>query len=149
MNARTLSQGEISVKLIGHWEQVCQKLEALAAEFPAQKFENKPADGVRSVAEVLRHVAFWNQYVADKARGKKADDISNELPKEKFLTKDDILAALKRSASAATEALKANPSLNTDLWETVVSFIEHNCEHYGQLVVYARLQRMVPPTSRG
>ena len=31
----------------------------------------------------------------------------------------------------------------------VVTFIEHNCEHYGQLVVYARLNQIVPPASRG
>jgi uncharacterized damage-inducible protein DinB len=39
--------------------------------------------------------------------------------------------------------------MNIDTTELMISFIEHNCEHYGQLVVYARLQGIVPPASRG
>ena len=149
MNARALAQEGISTQLIGHWEQVCRKLEALAHEFPAGKFEDKPADGVRSVAELLRHVAFWNNYVAAKAGGERANDRANELPKEKFSTKSEILSALKRSAATATAALKANPSFNSDVSDMVISFIEHNCEHYGQLAVYTRLHGIVPPASRG
>lgn len=149
MNARALAQEDMSTRLIGHWEQVCQKLQALAQEFPAQKFDDKPVDGVRSVAELLRHVAFWNNYVAAKARGEGANDSANELSKEKFSTKSEILSALKQSASTSAAALKANSSFNTDASDMVISFIEHNCEHYGQLAVYARLQGIVPPTSRG
>jgi hypothetical protein len=33
----------------------------------------------------------------------------------------------------------------TDLW---VSFTEHSGEHYGQMVVYYRLNDIVPPASR-
>ena len=149
MSVKVLAQEDISTKLIGHWEQVCQKLEALAEEFPAQKFDHKPATGVRNVAELLRHVAFWNHYVADKARGKQANDSANELPKEKFSTKSEILSALKRSSSTATAALKAHSSLSIDAIDMVISFIEHNSEHYGQLVVYARFEGIVPPVSRG
>jgi hypothetical protein len=32
--------------------------------------------------------------------------------------------------------------------DTLVTFIEHAGEHYGQLVVYARLLGIVPPASR-
>ena len=149
MKAETATQPDVSEKLIGHWEQICRKLEALAEEFPAQKFDSSPVAGTRTVAEVLRHVAFWNNYVADLARGKKADDSANELPRDKFRTKAEIVNALKLSASGATSALRANSSgLSVELADTVVSFIEHNSEHYGQLVSYARLNGIVPPASR-
>ena len=149
MNAKALPQQDVAGKLVEHWEQVCGKLLTLAEEFPAQNFDARPADGVRSVAEVLRHVAFWNKYVADKASGEKADDVANELPKQKFPTKGEILRALKSSASDATAALRSNAFLSVEVAEMLVSFIEHNSEHYGQLVVYARLQGVVPPASRG
>jgi uncharacterized damage-inducible protein DinB len=32
--------------------------------------------------------------------------------------------------------------------EMLATFIEHTTEHYGQLVVYARLNGIVPPASR-
>ncbi len=149
MNARPLAQQDISTKLISHWEQVCRKIETLTEELPAQKFDFRPAEGARSVAEVLRHVAFWNNYVADRARGKTANDTANELPKEKFSKRTEIINALKRSSSDATAALRSLSSLDSDVAEMTVSFIEHNCEHYGQLASYARLLGVVPPVSRG
>jgi uncharacterized damage-inducible protein DinB len=149
MASNAVQQETTSMKLINRWEQVCQKLAALGEEFPASKFNSTPVEGTRAIADVLRHVAFWNHYVANTARGRKGDDSANELPKDKFSTKAQILAELNRSAADATEALKKNASsFSPELAETVVTFIEHNCEHYGQLVVYARLNGIVPPASR-
>ena len=150
MATKAVQNETVSVKLIEHWQQVCRKLTALAEEIPENRFDYRPADGVRTIADVLRHAAFWNQYVTDSARGRKGDDTANELPKEGFSTKTRIVDALKRSAADAADALKDNPSgLTPEIAEMVVTFIEHNCEHYGQLVVYARMNGIVPPASRG
>jgi hypothetical protein len=150
MATKVVQQGTVSAKLIGRWEQVCQKLTALAEEVPENKFDYRPVQVVRTFADVLRHVAFWNQYVADSARGRKGDDTANELPRDGYSTKTRIVDALKRSAADAADALKENASgLSPEMAEMVVTFIEHNCEHYGQLVVYARLNQIVPPASRG
>jgi len=105
---------------------------------------------VRAFAEVLRHVAFWNRYVADSLRWRKGDDTANELPKAKFSTKAQIVDALKRSTADTMEALNETSSdLSLEMAEMMVTFIEHNCEHYGQLVVYARMNGIIPPASRG
>lgn len=150
MATKAAQQGTVSAKLIDRWEHVCQKLVALAEEIPEIKFEYRPVDEVRTFADVLRHVAFWNRYVADSARGRKGDDTANELPRDGYSTKTRIVDALKRSAADAADALKDIPSgLSPEVAEMVVTFIEHNCEHYGQLVVYARLNQIVPPASRG
>jgi hypothetical protein len=55
-------------------------------------------------------VAFWNRYVADCARGKKADDTANELPKDEFSTKARIVSAVKQSAADAARALREKSS---------------------------------------
>jgi uncharacterized damage-inducible protein DinB len=146
---KAIQQETLSTKLIGRWEQAGQKLVALAEEVPENKFDYRPADGVRTLADVLRHVAFWNRYLADSARGKKGDDTTNELPKGEFSTKarmvdalrrssEDASDALKRSSEDASDALKEHKSgLSPEMSEMVITFIEHNCEHYGQLVVYS------------
>jgi uncharacterized damage-inducible protein DinB len=140
----------VSTKLIGRWEQVGQKLAGLAEEVPESKFEDRPVDRVRTFADVLRHVAFWNRFVADSARAKKGDDSTNELPKKEFSTKAQVIEALKRSSADAGRALREHKSgLSPEMAEMLVSFIEHTSEHYGQLVVYARLNGIVPPASRG
>jgi len=149
MASKAIQQESVSSKLINHWEQVCEKLSSLAEAIPENKFDFQPVDTVRTPAEVLRHVAYWNRYVADSAHGRKGDDSANELPKDEFRTKKQILAALKDTASGASQALKKNLSNSTPMIaDMLVSFIEHNSEHYGQLVVYARMNGITPPASR-
>ncbi len=150
MATKAIQADTVSDRLIGRWEQVGQKVVNLANEVPEGKFDYRPAEGVRTFAEVFRHVAFWNRYVADRAGGGKGDDTANELPKEKFSSKKQILDALKQSTADALSALKKYKSeLSPEMAEMAVTFIEHNCEHYGQLVVYARLNGIVPPASLG
>ncbi len=147
MTAKTAPETTLSTKLIGRWEQTGNRLATLAAEFPEEKYESRPVEGVRTFADVLRHVAFWNRYVADSVRGKKADDSANELPKAEYSTKARILEALHHSAADAAAALKEQQP-DPDRAEMVMMFIEHTCEHYGQLAMYARWIGMVPPASR-
>jgi uncharacterized damage-inducible protein DinB len=149
MTATTAQTQTLSTKLVKQWEQTGQKLIALAEEFPAQRFDFKPAEDVRSGAEVLRHVAFWNQYVAAYIRGKKFDDSANELPESEYPTKARILPALKQSFTDAAAALcDRKADLDAETAEMLVTFLEHTSEHYGQLVVYARLNGITPPASR-
>ncbi len=105
--------------------------------------------GVRPYGAVLRHVAFWNRYVADSLRGKKVDDTSNELPLAEYSTKASALEALKQSSEAVGSALRDQKTpLDPKAVELIVTFIEHTSEHYGQLVVYSRLMGIVPVASR-
>ena len=145
----TKTRDRLSTLLISRWEQVGYKLAALAEEFPERDYESRPASSVRTVGDVLRHLAFWNRYVADSASGRQADDTMNELPKAQYATKDGILRELKASAADATEALREQEAgLSAETAELVATFIEHTSEHYGQLVVYARIHGIVPPASR-
>jgi hypothetical protein len=135
--------------LLGHWTDIGQKVVALAEEFPENKYDFKPVDGVRTFADQLRHVAFWNTYVAKTARGEKADGSQNELPKAEYATKAKIVEALRRSLAEATAELKKQPAApEMKIADMYTAFIGHSGEHYGQLVVYYRLNGLVPPASR-
>jgi uncharacterized damage-inducible protein DinB len=135
--------------LIGRWEQASRKISELAEVLPADKFESRPVAGTRTFGEVLRHVAFWNQYVADSLRGKEADDTTNELPFASYPTKASVLEALKRGSEDAASALRERQALlDLKAAELVMTFIEHTSEHYGQMVVHVRLMGIVPPASR-
>lgn len=149
MTTNTDARQSISTLLTTRWEQTAVKLAELAREFPEAKFETAPVAGMRTFGDVLRHVAFWNQYLAQKARGQEADASANELPKLTYPTKARVMAALTESAAAALAALQeARGGLDAELAALAESFIEHTSEHYGQLVVYARWVGVVPPASR-
>jgi uncharacterized damage-inducible protein DinB len=136
--------------LLNHWNDMGDKVVKMAEEFPEQKYDFKPVDGVRTFADVLRHVAFWNNYLARTVRGEKVDTAPNELSKTEYATKAKIVAALKQSvADAAAELQKQPDTPPLKVADGFTAFIGHNGEHYGQLVVYFRLNGLVPPASRG
>ena len=137
----------ISTMLITQWEQSCAKLITLAEHVPEDRYEYRPIDQVRTFADVLRHTGFWNQCVAEQAHGREADKSANELPKAQYSTKKRILDALRQSSKESVAALNEHGALNDKTAEMLVTFIAHTSEHYGQLVVYARLNGIVPPSS--
>jgi len=135
--------------LAARWSEVGDKVVALAAEFPAAEYEFRPVDGVRSFGEQLRHVAFWNEYVAKTLRGEEADGSANELSRESAPTKDAVVSALRASFDGVGRQIAGGaPHTAVGDVDSLVSFIEHGGEHYGQLVVYYRLNGLVPPASR-
>ena len=135
--------------LIARWSEIGDKVVALAEEFPAERYDFTPVAGVRAFGDQLRHVAFWNAYVGKTLRREEADGSANELPREEFASKESVVSALRGSFDEVGAALaqgEATPEA-ADL-DSLVSFIEHGGEHYGQLVVYYRLAGLVPPASR-
>ena len=94
MVAKAEQGNALTTLLADRWEQVSRKIERLADILPEDEIEHAPVNGIRTYGAVLRHVAFWNQYVADCLNGKTADDTSNELPLAQYSTKTSALAAL-------------------------------------------------------
>jgi len=142
-------QSKLEETLAARWEQAGGKLQQLAAELPAAEWNNPAVKGARTWAEVLRHVAYWNLYLAATLRGEKGDDSANEIPGKEYATNDTILAALSQSFDSVSKAWRRRDAQDAQATESMLAFLEHNAEHYGQLVVYARLAGIVPPASRG
>src|SRR5437868_1232924 len=92
--------------LAERWEQTSRKIAELAEEVPGEDFESRPIVGARTVGEVLRHVAFWNQYVGDSLCGRIANETANELPLAEYPEKASVLDALRRSAEDVTNTLR-------------------------------------------
>jgi len=136
--------------LLEQWDDVGGRVVKMAEDFPEEKYDYRPVEGVRTFADVLRHVAFWNKYVAAVARGETIDPKINELSKNEYPTKAAIVQVLKATLADATGELKKEPeSLSAKRGNLYSVFAEHAGEHYGQLVVYYRLNGIVPPASRG
>lgn len=137
-------------QMVAQWNEVSKKLTDMAEQFPEDKYDYKPTPEVRTFADQLLHIAFWNQFVAKTAKGEKPDPKLNVLPRADYKTKADVAGVVKSSFADVVSALKAQ---NEDdvvkhirLWS---EFLEHAGEHYGQLVMYYRLNHLVPPESKG
>lgn len=139
------------------WNDIGRKLIAMAEDFPEDKYGFKPAPSQRSFAEQLLHAAGANYYFTNLARGDKSK--ADENPKYK--TKAEIVAFVKKSFADGAAAIKdkgdkgmpevvVNPFApeQTTIEDFANGIIEHDGEHYGQLVVYYRVAGLVPPESR-
>ncbi len=133
--------------LPGQLNFVTKQLLDMAEDFPAEKYDFKPTPEVRTAREVFVHAMSGTVYAGKIARGETAQ--WSELDAANYKDKAAVVAAFKKAAADLDAALKAVPATrfaaSPQPW---VSVIEHTGEHYGQMVVYYRLNKMVPPASR-
>ena len=136
-------------KILLEWNTIGRKLTAMAEDFPEAKYDFRPVPEIRTFADHLLHVAFWNVFVLKQVKGEKMDTKPDQFSRADFKSKAAIVKELRRGVEDAAAALKAQNEETTikqvRLWTT---FIEHSGEHYGQLVVYYRVNGIVPPESR-
>ncbi|MEO8448459.1 MAG: DinB family protein [Gemmatimonadota bacterium] len=135
-----------------------KKLVALAEAFPAEKFSWRPMDGVRSVGAVVGLIAGENYGFPRSYGGKAPTGVPSEEALEKLTDKTALVRHLRESFAAAKQAIAAwsgKPEGPIQLWGEgrtlagafmVVMADQH--EHLGQLIAYARMNRIVPPWSK-
>jgi uncharacterized damage-inducible protein DinB len=156
--APTASAGP-AAELLREWNAIGRKLIEMAEDFPEEKYDYKPTPEVRSFAEHLLHTAGSNFLFVHAERHEPLGP--EDLPRETYKTKADIVAVLKKSfAEGATLIQQAGdnrilePLKHPYANRTVTRYtfwmdaLEHAGEHYGSLVVYYRLNGMIPPASR-
>ena len=149
-----------SKAVLDSWNDIGRKLITMAEDFPEDKYDYKATPAERTFAENLLHVAGVNYYFTNAVRGEKPPAGENP-PRSQYKTKADVVAFVKKSFADGAAAIEArgdkgmsetvvDPYSNgkTRISDYAYGFIEHSGEHYGQLVVYYRLNGIVPPESR-
>jgi len=147
---------QIYGKLLGLFEK---EFVSAAEAMPEDKFNFAPAQGefkgVRSFGAQIKHVAEDNYYffggnISEADLKAKSDSI------EKLTSKADIIQALKDSFTLAhtyVDGITPENAFVTTEHGTrggMASFgMAHIMDHYGQMVVYLRMNGIVPPASRG
>lgn len=137
-----------------------------AAAMPEDKFDFAPSGGefkgVRTFAQQIKHVAAVNYELgAALLEQKPPVDIGDESGPESIRSKADILKYLKESFEYVHKAIATIDDKNvvgtvrSPFGEGSVtrlglaaSVSSHGFDHYGQMVVYLRMNGIVPPASR-
>jgi uncharacterized damage-inducible protein DinB len=143
----------------GEWRHVSEELLSLAEAIPADKYSWRPAKGVRSVSEVIMHIAVANFYLLSVTGPKMPPELNSDTMEETVTSKPEVISYLKRSLEAVkTARTQLKPGdLNRkvkieDKTVTVdgmyLRIIVHDNEHEGQLIAYARFNGIVPPWSK-
>ena len=146
------------------WKDVEHDFTALAEAMPESKWNFKPAQGefakVRTFGEQVKHIACGNEAWAKQIAGEKPlparCDTGGPNPAK---TKQEIMAYLRDSFAMMDKAIAETNAENllqpnsgrywgSNRLSALTAAIWHLSDHYGQLVVYLRLNGIVPPASR-
>lgn len=141
------------------FDRAAAKLTSLGEAIPAEKYDWRPAEGVRSVGEQLVHVAAAN-FMLGRALGVAIPEGLPDLRQleSEVTEKADVLALLERSIDHARSAFDATSVDRLgDLVEifggelpaarVLIQVAAHSHEHLGNLIAYARANGVVPPWS--
>ena len=149
------------------------ELRSAAEAMPEEKYVYRPAQGmfkndkpaygpaeVRTFAEQAKHVACANFAYAAELDGQKPPDACDKGGPGPAKTKKELLIYLRDSFVAIRKSLGAidaknmydpiegpyaGPNTRIGLADLVVW---HNADHYGQMLLYLRLNGIIPPASR-
>jgi hypothetical protein len=139
---------------------------SLAEAMPANAYNFAPTagefKGVRTFAQQVKHVAAVNYLIGSAILGTKPPrDTGGEAGPSSIATKEQIVPFLKDSFVYLHKAMLTLTAQNlTEMVQSpfgksqtprsslALEAAAHCFDHYGQMVVYARMNKIVPPASR-
>jgi uncharacterized damage-inducible protein DinB len=158
------AKGAFQRDLLGVYGDAEKKVLDLEEAVPQNKFDWRPAPGVRSIAEAYLHIAFGNYAVIKFATGKEPPaEVGWEMNPAKWDKKTKDKAEIKKilEASFAHVHNAIGAVSDADLDKTVnffghdmsvravlIALSGHLNEHLGQSVAYARANKITPPWSK-
>jgi uncharacterized damage-inducible protein DinB len=141
------------------WENTRTLVEGLVAQVPEDKYDFKPTPEVRSFREQFTHLIGENFRFMAQAAGETAPMETSAI--DALKGRDEIIKALKESYDygakvwagmtdqKAMEMIPGRGGQQQARWAPILTNIVDNMDHYGNLVVYVRLNGMVPARTAG
>jgi hypothetical protein len=152
-----------SEEMLDRWNDIGNKLVAMAQDFPEDKYDFKVQKDERTFALNLLHAAALDFVVIRMISGSNLgpDFGDGDNPsRDAFKTKADVVKFVQEAVADGAKVIQQQGDAgldkttkffgnrmahNSSIWTFA---IEHSGEHYGQLVVYYRANNLVPPDSR-
>jgi hypothetical protein len=143
-------------ELVAAWERAAADMIDVAEAMPEERYNFQPTPEVRTFGEQLVHVAGIVQRFIDSAKGAKSESDHPHMP----MTKAEVISLLKETFQAGqgmitslTDAQLVEP-MKFPFGDRIVSRygfwmgpLYPVADHYGQLVIYLRLNGIVPPAT--
>jgi uncharacterized damage-inducible protein DinB len=145
----------LAKEMAASFQRASTEILDVAEAMPAEKYGYKPTPEISSFGEQLVHVAGITQRFIDTAKGTKT-----EAPHHAATTKPEIMELLKKTFQNAQDAINSltdaqlmepvkfpfgdRTVTRATFWQGPLYQIRN---HHGQLVVYLRMNGIVPPTT--
>ena len=150
-------------EMLDRWNDIGNKLVAMAKDFPEDKYDFKLQKDQRTFALNLLHAAALDFVLIRRISGSNIGPNFGEgdnPTRDAFKTKADVVKFVQEAVADGAQVIQQQGDTGLDNTtkffgnrmahnSTIWTFaIEHSGEHYGQLVVYYRANNLVPPDSR-
>jgi uncharacterized damage-inducible protein DinB len=136
-----------------------EKATSLAEAIPAEKYDWRPAEGVRSIKESVVHIAGGNYFFASLLGTPVPEGINPRDLEKTVESKEKAISTLRESVAHMKGAIA---NMKEEAFNEEVEFFgnkmtrrqvtlvvgDHTAEHLGQLIAYARMNGIVPPWSQ-
>ncbi len=152
------AQNPMMAAVKGQHDQVKGYLLKTAEMLPESLYSFRPTPEVRTIGQLIGHVADGSAGICASASGEKPPTLNAE---KTMTTKAQLTKALAEALAFCDKAIAGMDDKRA--METTKFFVggtspramifafntSHNFEHYGNLVTYMRLNKIVPPSSAG
>ncbi len=148
----------ISTFLKGNYERTKKFIVASAELMPADQYNFKPTPDVRTFGQLIGHIADAQLMFCSTV---KKETLPKKPSAEKLATKAELQKALTEAFAYcdkvypdSTDATLTSSTVQL-FGNTMPKFgaldinIDHDNEHYGNLVTYLRMKKLTPPSSAG
>ena len=137
------------------WESTRNLVIGIVEVMPEDKYDFRPTPSVRTFRDNVIHLVAENYLFFGRVAG---ENLGN--PAENLKGRDELLKALRESydygakvwagltEEKALEMIEVRGQ-KVQRWSAILGAIQDNMNHYGNLVVYIRLNGLVPPRSAG
>ena len=137
------------------WESTRNLVIGIVEVMPEDKYDFRPTPSVRTFRDNVIHLVAENYLFFGRVAG---ENLGN--PAQNLKSRDELLKALRESydygakvwagltEEKALEMIEVRGQ-KVQRWSAILAAIQDNMSHYGNLVVYVRLNGLVPPRSAG
>lgn len=138
------------------WESTRNLVLGIVEVMPEDKYDFKPTPAVRTFRDNVIHLIGENYTFFGRVSG---ESLPSNARFDTLKSRDEIVKALRESydygskvwagltEEKALELIEGRGGQRVQRWSAILLAIQDNMNHYGNLVVYVRLNGLVPPRS--
>lgn len=132
---------DMSVELRNGFNEVNGWVTKAAEMVPADKYNYKPVDTVRTFGQLIAHITDSYNYFCANAAGNKVE--WSEAVEKGATDKDTLLPKLKEAVGRCNAAYGSGNAQFRPLFTNM----GHTSLHYGNIITYMRMMGLKPPSS--
>ena len=132
---------DVATELRNGFNEVNEWVTKAAEMVPADKYNYRPVDTVRTFGQLIAHVTDSYNFFCARGAGNKVE--YSDATEKGATDKETLLPKLKEAVGRCNAAYNsANPQLRP-----LFSNVGHTSLHYGNIITYMRMLGMKPPSS--